>query len=87
MLIVDDDLEILDLVGALLRSQGLRIFTAEDGKQMWDVLGKEAIDLLVLDILLPGKDGLTLCKEIRTKSDVPIIMLTALDAETARCRH
>jgi two-component system OmpR family response regulator len=75
---VDDDREIRDLVGKVLERDGFRISRAEDGVAMRRALADGAIDLIVLDVMLPGKDGLALCRELRGANDTtPIIMLTA----------
>lgn len=78
ILVVDDDREIRDLVGKVLERDGFRISRAENGVEMRRMLADGAIDLIVLDIMMPGKDGLTLCRELRGAHDsTPIIMLTA----------
>ena len=77
ILIVDDDNDIRSLLGDFLGQHGFNILLARDGDEMQAILSKNTIDLLVLDIMLPGKDGLTLCRELRISSQVPIIMLTA----------
>ena len=78
ILVVDDDREIRDLVGKVLEREGFRISRAEDGVAMRRVLAVSAIDLIVLDIMLPGKDGLALCRELRGAQDsTQVIMLTA----------
>ncbi len=78
ILVVDDDPEIRDLVGKVLERDGFRISRAEDGVAMRRALANGAIDLIVLDIMLPGKDGLALCRDLRGAHDsTPIIMLTA----------
>jgi two-component system, OmpR family, response regulator len=78
ILIVDDDGEIRDLVGRLLEREDFRVSRAEDGVGARRILLDNAIDLIVLDVMLPGKDGLTLCRELRGEQiQVPIIMLTA----------
>ena len=78
ILIVDDDREIRDLVGRVLEREGYRVSRAGDGAEMRRVLEKGAVDLIVLDIMLPGKDGLTLCREIRAERvATPVVMLTA----------
>lgn len=78
ILVVDDDRELRDLVGRVLEREGFRISRAEDGKAMRRTLETGAIDLIVLDLMLPGEDGLTLCRELRGAQDkTPIIMLTA----------
>ena len=77
ILVVDDDREIRDLLGRYLTKQGYRVTTAADGRDMREAMRDRAIDLVVLDIMLPGDDGLSLCREIRSRSPVPVIMLTA----------
>lgn len=79
ILIVDDDPDIRMLLAEYLEDNGCRTATAADGAGMWVKLDEHAVDLIVLDLNLPGKDGLTLCRELRVKSDVPVIMLTARD--------
>ncbi len=84
VLIVDDDLEIRNLLSDYLKKEGFRTITASDGKEMWAVLDKSKIDLIVLDLMLPGDDGLVLCRNLRSKSTIPVIMLTARGEETER---
>lgn len=84
ILIVDDDAEIRSLLGRYLQKNGLKTTEAMDGKQMWQVLNSTRIDLVVLDLMMPGEDGLTLCRNLRAKSNLPVIMLTALGEETDR---
>jgi two-component system OmpR family response regulator len=84
ILIVDDDAEIRSLLGKYLVKNGLRVTAVADGRAMWQALEPGRIDLIVLDLMLPGDDGLTLCRNLRAKSDVPVIMLTARGEETDR---
>jgi two-component system OmpR family response regulator len=77
ILVVDDDHEIRTLLAEYLEKNGLRVSVARDGKEMHRVLERGRVDLVVLDILLPGDDGLTLCRALRASSQLPIIMLTA----------
>ncbi len=84
ILIVDDDAEIRRLVGAYLQKNGYRTTLAADGAGMWEALSRSAIDLVVLDLMLPGDDGLALCRKLRAESEVPVIMLTARGEETDR---
>ncbi len=84
ILIVDDDREIRDLLARFLDKHGLRVSAAADGREMHRVLDGSRIDLIVLDLMLPGEDGLTLCRNLRAKSRIPIIMLTAMGEETDR---
>ena len=84
ILVVDDDHEIRDLVTRLLTKEGLRVSTAPEGKAMRKVLSDSNIDLVVLDLMLPGEDGLSLCRQLRAESAIPIIMLTAKGEEFDR---
>lgn len=77
ILIVDDDREISALLAEYLEKNGYRTSTAGDGKAMWKALDEHRIDLIVLDLNLPGDDGLTLCRNLRARSSIPVIMLTA----------
>jgi two-component system, OmpR family, response regulator len=84
VLIVDDDEEIRDLLRRYLTEHGYQVLAVADGSSMWDALREEPPDLIILDLMLPGDDGLTLCRDIRARSDTPIIMLTARGEETDR---
>ena len=84
ILIVDDDREIRELLGKFLERHGYRVDTARDGREMRAALAGWKIDLIVLDLMLPGEDGLTLCRTLRAESAIPIIMLTAMGDETDR---
>jgi len=85
ILIVDDDAEIRNLLSKYLLKNGLRVSAAANGRAMWQALEAGRIDLIVLDLMLPGEDGLTLCRTLRAKSsDIPVIMLTARGEETDR---
>lgn len=84
ILVVDDDAEIRNLLGAYLRKNGLRVTAVSDGKAMMQALDAGHVDLIVLDLMLPGDDGLTLCRKLRGRSETPIIMLTARGEETDR---
>ncbi|MFC5301018.1 response regulator [Azospira restricta] len=80
ILVVDDDREIRQLVGDYLRGNGFRISLAADGRQMREALDGARIDLIVLDLMLPGEDGLSLCRTLRATpafARLPILMLTA----------
>ncbi|MCO6390864.1 response regulator [Aliihoeflea aestuarii] len=84
--IVDDHRDIRELVGKYLQQQGYRVTTVENGAALRRLLERGAPDLVVLDIMMPGEDGLTLCRELRAGpgSGVPIIFLTAKTDETDR---
>jgi len=84
ILIVDDDAEIRSLLGDYLRKNGFRASAVADGKAMWSALARGKADLIVLDVMLPGEDGLALCRRLRVESDTPVIMLTARGGETDR---
>lgn len=85
ILVVDDDREIRDLLGRFLVKHGLRVSTAADGREMHAHLKDNAIDLIVLDVMMPGEDGLTLTRNLRAaKNRLPIIMLTAMGEDTDR---
>ena len=68
ILIVDDDPEIRRLLVDYLARNGLAALAARDGREMWQTLARHAIDLVVLDLMLPGDDGLTLCRDLRAQS-------------------
>ena len=84
ILVVDDDAEIRGLLGEYLRKNGCRATVVAEGKAMWTALARGKIDLIVLDLMLPGEDGLELCRKLRADSDTPVIMLTARGEETDR---
>jgi len=84
ILVVDDDLEIRTLLGDYLKRNGYRVTTVGDGRGMWAALSRGEPDLVVLDLMLPGDDGLTLCRELRARTQLPIVMLTARGEETDR---
>lgn len=84
LLIVDDDREIRTLLGDYLERNGYRITAVADGRGMRSALASGGVDLIVLDLMLPGEDGLSLCRDLRAHSSVPVIMLTARGEETDR---
>jgi len=84
ILIVDDHRDIRDLVSRALVREGFRVSAAADGRAMRALLADSRIDLILLDLMLPGESGLTLCKEVRSSSNVPIIMITAKGEEVDR---
>lgn len=77
IMLVEDDREIRVLVSRFLRSNDMRVSTTADGREMDRMLRDNRIDLIVLDIMLPGEDGLSICRRLRASSRVPMIMLTA----------
>lgn len=84
VLVVDDHKEIRDLLAKYLAKNGLRVSTANGGTEMRQQLRTATIDLVVLDIMMPGEDGLSLCRSLRQTSMVPIVLLTAVSDETDR---
>ena len=77
ILIVDDDVQIRQLLRDYLSGFDMSVVAVADGKAMADALEKNPFDLVILDLMLPGEDGLSLCRNLRAKSDIPILMLTA----------
>jgi two-component system OmpR family response regulator len=77
LLVVDDDHEIRSLLGRFLREHQYQVSLAADGEAMFEQLDQESIDLVILDLMLPGEDGFSLCRKLRAQSSLPIIMLTA----------
>jgi len=84
VLIVEDDDAMRDMVGYALAEEGMEVEAVADGESALEIFSSLGpFDLVILDVMLPGIDGLTVCKEITSKSDVPVIMLTARDDETS----
>jgi two-component system, OmpR family, response regulator len=86
ILIVDDDREIRELLATYLEKNGMRASVAANGRQMRTMLEQGTYDLIVLDLMMPGEDGLTLCRELRAGKwrAIPVVMLTARSEETDR---
>jgi two-component system, OmpR family, response regulator len=84
VLIVDDDRERRGLLAQYLEKHEFRTTAVAEGKEMRRVLERAHVDLLVLDLMLPGEDGLSLCRELRSRSQLPIIMLTARGEDVDR---
>jgi len=84
ILFVEDDPEIRSMVADFLGQNGFRVSVARDGRDMDRVLGISRVDLLILDIMLPGEDGLSLCRRVRADGNLPVIMLTARGSEIER---
>ena len=88
ILIVDDDPEIRRLLVGYLARNGYAALAARDGREMWQVLERNVVDLIVLDLMLPDSDGLTLCRDLRARpgssASIPVLMLTARGEETDR---
>lgn len=84
ILVVDDDPEIRRLLVEYLAKHGFEAHAARDGREMRQALARHAIDLVVLDVMLPDADGMVLCRELRAQSDLPVLLLTARGEETDR---
>ena len=84
LLIVDDDEDILELLTKFFRQHAYGVSTANNGASMFELLRTESFDLMVLDVMLPGEDGFSLCRRLRATSRLPVIMLTAMGDHTDR---
>jgi len=84
LLLVDDDKELCALLSKFLNRHGYRVSLAHNGNEMVAILETSRINLVILDLMLPGEDGLALCRRIRATSSLPIIMLTAMADEVDR---
>jgi two-component system, OmpR family, response regulator len=84
ILVIDDHREIRDLLSRYPARHGFRVSAAESAAKARRLLEASAIDLVVLDIMMPGEDGLSLCRQLRTTTDLPVIMLTAMAEDTDR---
>jgi len=84
LLLVDDDAELRDLLRDYLGQAGYRVSAVADGREMQRVMAAAPHDLVILDIMLPGEDGLSLCRRLRAQSRIPILMLTARGDEIDR---
>lgn len=84
LLVVEDDAEICAMVCDMLAERGYEVLRAGDGRDLERMLAREGIDLVILDIMLPGEDGLSLCRRLRTRFGIPILMLTAIGSQTDR---
>lgn len=81
VLVVDDEIKIIEVVKSFLESKGFLVFSAKNGREALDIFNKENISFILLDLMLPEMSGEEVCNEIRKKSKVPIIMLTAKAGE------
>ena len=77
VLVVDDDINVLSLLKEYLENTGFKVFAANNGDQAIEIFKTEKLDILILDVMLPNKDGLEITKEKRKNSNIPILMLTA----------
>jgi len=81
ILFADDEVDIQQVLHLVLEEQGIQVFFARNGSEALDLWHKKPVDLVILDVMMPEKDGLEVCSLIRKESDVPIIMLTARGRE------
>lgn len=81
LLIVEDNADYRELLVSFLENERYEVLAAENGETAIELADMNAFDLIILDIMLPGMDGYEVCRRIREKSDIPVIMLTALDSE------
>jgi DNA-binding response OmpR family regulator len=86
ILVVDDDRKTVELVRIYLEKEGYRVLCAYDGPEALELARREKPDLIVLDLMLPGTDGLEVCRILRSESDIPVIMLTARTTEADRLK-
>lgn len=84
VLVVEDDPGLRVLIARALQQNGFAVFQASTGAEMWNSLEQRPVDLIILDVMLPGKNGIDLCREIRSRGDVPIIFISAKVDETDR---
>ena len=84
ILVVEDDRETRALIAKYLRTNACNVTTATDGREMVRAMTDHRVDLLILDVMLPGEDGLSLCRKVRAESQMPIIMLTARGEDVDR---
>ena len=81
VVVVDDEKPIADILEFNLKKEGYDVYCAYDGNDAVDLIYEEEPDIVLLDIMLPGRDGMEVCREVRKKYEMPIIMLTAKDSE------
>ncbi len=84
ILVVDDDQEIRTLLAEYLERNGFRVSTLPDGRELLRAITERAVDLVVLDLMMPGPDGLEVCRDLRAKSRLPVLMLSARGEEVDR---
>jgi len=84
LLVVDDDPDIRQLLSEFLTQHGYVVHMAKDGKAMAEQLVQHSVDMVILDIMMPGEDGISLCRRLRAESTMPILMLTAITEDVER---
>lgn len=86
VLIVDDEKEMRHLISIMLHQEHIQTYQASGGQEAYDILDRQPIDLILLDVMMPDEDGFEVCQKIRKNSDIPIIFLTAKDANADKVR-
>ena len=86
VLAVDDDSRLRKLLQSYLEEEGFYSLSAKDGDEMKEILSSQSVDLVILDVMLPGDDGLSLARNLRTQYSIPIIMLSAKGKDIDRMR-
>lgn len=86
VLIVDDEKEMRHLISIMLHQEHIHTYQASGGQEAYDILDRQPIDLILLDVMMPDEDGFEVCQKIRKNSDIPIIFLTAKDANADKVR-
>ncbi|MDA8209422.1 MAG: response regulator transcription factor [Actinomycetota bacterium] len=84
VLVVDDEYALRRVLVSYLAKEGYKVLEAQDGQDALNVLGKHQVDLALVDVMMPGMDGFALVRELRKRTDIPVIMLTAKGEETAK---
>lgn len=84
ILVADDDVNVRNLVRIYFEREGATVLAAEDGKTALDLVLQQPVDALILDVMMPGLDGFTVCRELRKSCDLPVLMLTAKGEEIDR---
>jgi two-component system OmpR family response regulator len=84
VVVVDDHNEIRELVQRYLEQQGYKVSVADGGPSLRRVLNRQTVDLIILDVMMPGEDGISLCRQVRSSANTPIIFLTAMAEDTDR---
>lgn len=86
ILVVDDEIEIVDLMRDFLEAEGYRVVAAHDGDEALAVLERTPVDCLLLDVMMPGKSGFDVCRQIRERTDLPVLFLSARQGDTDKIR-
>lgn len=84
VVVVDDHNDIRDLVRKYLEQQGFKVSVAEGGAALRRILERQSVDLIILDVMMPGEDGISVCRQVRASSETPVIFLTAMAEDTDR---